>query len=69
MIDSVGDVLPLAEADFENVPPTLDEKWRSVATGIYKLNEKILVVLDVERLLLTAQNVKGDEHEVMSDSR
>jgi purine-binding chemotaxis protein CheW len=51
MVDSVGEVLSLLERDFERNPPTLDPRWREVSTGIYRLNNQLMVVLDVERLL------------------
>lgn len=54
MIDSVGDVLPLSRATFEDAPTTLDPEWRSVSSGIHKLQDKILVVLDVGQLLKKA---------------
>ena len=51
MIDKVGDVMSLAMRDYENNPSTLDAAWRSVSNGIYRLKERLLVVLDIPRLL------------------
>lgn len=51
LIDKVGDVMSLAEKDYENNPSTLDPRWRCVSQGIYRLKDKLLVVLDVPRLL------------------
>lgn len=51
MIDRVGDVLSLPARDFEKSPPTLDPQWRSVCSGIYRLKDSLLVVLDVPGLL------------------
>ena len=50
-VDSVGEVLSLPAAKFERNPPTLDPLWREFSTGIYRLDGKLLVVLDVPRLL------------------
>jgi len=50
-VDQVGEVLSLPAAKFERNPPTLDPLWREFSTGIYRLDEKLLVVLDVPRLL------------------
>ncbi|OIN85837.1 MAG: chemotaxis protein CheW [Alphaproteobacteria bacterium CG1_02_46_17] len=52
IIDNVGDVLTLHEKDFESNPATLDIIWKSVSLGVYRLQGKILVVLDVPKLLL-----------------
>ncbi|QJE73550.1 chemotaxis protein CheW [Aerophototrophica crusticola] len=51
MVDSVGEVLSLSGDDFERHPATMDQRWREVSTGIYRLKETLLVVLDVSRLL------------------
>ncbi len=51
MIDRVGDVMTLPYSDYEKNPGTLDAQWRSVCQGIYRLKDKLLVVLDVPRLL------------------
>lgn len=53
IIDEVGDVMTLQDSDFENNPATLDALWRSVSAGIYRLEQQLLVVLDVPKLLDT----------------
>jgi purine-binding chemotaxis protein CheW len=51
MVDSVGEVLSMSSDDYERHPATLDPLWREMSDGIYRLNDKLLVVLDVKRLL------------------
>ena len=51
IFDAVGDVLTLNIQDFEQNPRTLDPKFREVSDGIYRLSDKLLVVLDIEKLL------------------
>ncbi len=51
MIDKVGDVLSLSANDFEKTPSTLDPKWQDISAGIYRLKDRLLVVLDVPKLL------------------
>jgi purine-binding chemotaxis protein CheW len=51
MVDSVGEVLALAQSAFERNLPTLDAKFRAFSEGIYRLDDQLLVVLDVKRLL------------------
>lgn len=51
IVDSVGEVLSLPNEAFERNPATLDPKWREVSAGIYRLDGKLLVVLEVSRLL------------------
>lgn len=51
IVDGVGEVLSLPDDDFEKTPATLDENWKQVATGIYRLRESLLVILDVSGML------------------
>jgi len=51
MIDQVGEVMSLDAADFERNPVNLDPKLAAVSSGIYRLEHRLLLVLDVDRLL------------------
>jgi len=51
IVDTVGEVLSLSMSDYERNPATLDPKWASVSDGIFRLDDGLLVVLDVDRLL------------------
>ena len=51
MVDSVGEVLALSRSAYERNPPTLDVRFRAFSEGIYRLDDQLLVVLDVNRLL------------------
>lgn len=53
IIDEVGDVLSLSDKEFERNPATLDPVWSDISGGIYRLDGKLLVVLDVSKLLDT----------------
>jgi len=51
IVDQVGEVLPLPTANICPNPPTLDALWREVSTSVYREDERLIVMLDVERLL------------------
>ena len=51
LVDTVGEVLALSESEFERNPPTLDARLREYSHGIYRLNDELLVVLNVTALL------------------
>lgn len=51
IVDSVGEVLSLPGDAYERNPTTLDPRWREVSGGIYRLQGKLLVVLEVARML------------------
>jgi purine-binding chemotaxis protein CheW len=51
IVDQVGEVMSLPYSSFEASPTTLDPRWRDVSAGIYRLENRLLVVIDVPRLL------------------
>lgn len=51
VIDEVGDVLSLPGTDYEYNPATMDPLWRAVSGGIYRLEGRLLIVLDVPKLI------------------
>jgi purine-binding chemotaxis protein CheW len=51
LIDSVGEVLKLADADREPNPINLDRNLARVSCGVFRLDGQLLVVLDIDRLL------------------
>jgi purine-binding chemotaxis protein CheW len=51
IFDRVGEVMNLPITDYEGNPSTLEPKFREVADGIYRLADKLLVVLDVPKML------------------
>jgi purine-binding chemotaxis protein CheW len=51
IIDRVGDVITLEDGNFEKTPATLDPAWRDISAGIYRLENDLLVILDVPKFL------------------
>jgi purine-binding chemotaxis protein CheW len=51
LIDAIGEVLQLSTASREDNPVNLDARLARVAAGVHRLEGKLLVVLDVDRVL------------------
>lgn len=51
LVDRVGEVLSLADRDRESAPINLDYTLSAAATGVFRLDEKVLVALDADRML------------------
>jgi purine-binding chemotaxis protein CheW len=51
LIDEIGEVLKLPAASREDNPINLDERLARVAAGVHRLDGRLLVILDVERVL------------------
>ncbi len=51
LVDTVGEVLKLADSERETIPVNLDRKLARVSSGVFRLDGQLLVVLDVDRVL------------------
>ena len=49
LVDDVSDVLTLEAQQIEKVPGTLDAIWRDACPGIYKLDGRLLLMLDISK--------------------
>lgn len=49
LVDEIGDVVDVDPETFEAPPSTLTSKARDLILGVYKLEDKLLLVLDTER--------------------
>lgn len=59
IIDDVGEVLSLKASEFENNPPNLDSRWKNVSRGVFRLEGRLLVIFDVDRVLDFGGSVKA----------
>jgi purine-binding chemotaxis protein CheW len=51
IVDQVAEVMTMPAEWFEHNPSTMNPRWRGLCTGIYRLERRLLLVLDVDRLL------------------
>lgn len=51
LIDSIGEVLKLADESREVNPVNLDPRMAKMADGVHRLDGQLMVVLDVDRVL------------------
>jgi purine-binding chemotaxis protein CheW len=51
LVDEIGDVVDVPADSFERPPTTVDRVDRALFTGVYKLEDKLLLVLDTERAI------------------
>ncbi len=51
LIDQVQEVLSLRMDMIEETPSNLSSTWRQFSTGVFRLPERLMVVLDIDRLL------------------
>ncbi|PZQ17116.1 MAG: chemotaxis protein CheW [Ancylobacter novellus] len=53
LVDRPGDVVELDAAGREPPPSTLDPRWAGLVTGVHRLENRLLLILDVDRALAT----------------
>lgn len=51
MVDNVGEVMTVPDHAIEKSPANLGGAWKEVTTGIYKLSNELLVIIDVKSML------------------
>ena len=51
LVDEIGDVLEVEADRFERRPDNVDVEIRDLIQGIYKLNERLLLVLDIGKTI------------------
>ncbi|QDU78420.1 Chemotaxis protein CheW [Polystyrenella longa] len=51
LVDEVGDVINVSRDLMKSVPPTLDARWRDVTTGVFRLDDRLFVILNIDAIL------------------
>lgn len=59
LVDEIGDVMQMDGASFERPPQNLDPAAREMIRGVYKLRDRLLLVLDEERSADVTGAMKG----------
>jgi purine-binding chemotaxis protein CheW len=59
LVDEIGDVVEVNDASFEPVPETLAGIDRELVKGVYKLEQKLLLLLDTARAVDMATVVQA----------
>ncbi len=49
LVDKIGDVLEVEEETFESPPETLQGLARELIGGVYKLEDRLLLILNIEK--------------------
>lgn len=60
LIDEVGEVLRLEDSERQDVPANLDPTWAQIASGIYRLEKELLVILEINKVLSFALDSEAE---------
>jgi purine-binding chemotaxis protein CheW len=50
VIDEIGDVVQLDDSQMEQNPVNLDATWSGVSRGVYRLSDRLLVIMDIDQM-------------------
>lgn len=51
LADDIGDVITVDDEEFEPVPESVDEKAKELFTGVYKLKNRLLTIVNLTTLI------------------
>ena len=51
VFDGIGDVIDISHNNIEGLPETVNRKWFSMTTGVYRMPDRLLVMLDLGALI------------------
>lgn len=51
LVDEVGDVIDVNASELQPTPRTLDARWSNVTEGVFRLESRLFVILDVDVIL------------------
>jgi purine-binding chemotaxis protein CheW len=57
LVDEIGDVLDMDAANYERPPDNLDPTARELISGVYKMKDSLLLVLDTEKAIDAGSSV------------
>jgi purine-binding chemotaxis protein CheW len=66
LVDEIGDVLQVGADKFERRPDNLDPRMRDLISGVYKLNSRLLLVLDIAQAVAPAATANRAARELAS---
>lgn len=59
LVDEIGDVVEVGSEAFEPPPDNIDQATRDLVTGVFKLKDRLLLVLDTSRAMATTAPAGG----------
>jgi len=61
LVDEIGDVVEIQDEAYERPPETLKGVARELVTGVYKLKDRLLLILDTDRTVSLPANYKKSQ--------
>lgn len=62
VVDGVGEIVKLPADTLEACPMHLDPSWAEMSDGVHQLEDRLLVVLDVDAILTSIRRAAAGQH-------
>ena len=59
LVDDIGDVIEVSDDSYEAAPRNMSEQQKELVAGVYKLDGRLLLVLDTEKAIGAAESGAG----------
>lgn len=56
LVDSIGDVLEVPQNSYAPIPDNVPPRQRNLISGVFKLRDRLMLLLNTEQLLALACN-------------
>jgi len=56
LVDEIGDVMEVTTTAYDAVPQTVPQEARALLRGVFKLENRLLLELDIDRIVSSAAN-------------
>ena len=66
LVDELFDIMNLDNAQFETIPETLTETEKQFVTGCFKLNNRLLIMLDAEQVADISETLRANLEKIRS---
>lgn len=60
ILDSVSEVINVADSDIDRIPDNLSEEWKDVSSGVFSMEDDLMVILDTAKLLNLNDNEEDE---------
>ena len=54
LVDEIGDVMQVTSGSYDGVPQTVPQEARALLRGVFKLENRLLLELDTDRIVSSA---------------
>ncbi len=67
IVDEVSEVMDIDSSKIAHNPENLSEEWQSASSGVFSLDNELMVILDVTKLLADDESENDNDEEIKEE--